>query len=138
MKQVLFICTGNSIRSQMAEGLLRGVGTGRFKAFSAGTHPSFVDPLAVEVMSEIGVDVDISRQRSKSVKQYASQTFDCVITLCDHALDQCPAIDCRHQEHWPIDDPGWAAGTEEARMEAFRRAREEIRQRVEAFVAEHA
>ena len=128
-KRVLILCTGNSARSQMAEGLLRHDGGGRFEVESAGTHPSSVRPEAVEAMREIGVD--ISGQRSKSVDEFAGREFDCVITVCDNAKENCPVFPSKTERvHWSFDDPAAAAGGEEERLAVFRRVRDEIRGRL--------
>lgn len=128
-KRVLILCTGNSARSQMAEGLLRHDGGERFEVESAGTHPSSVRPEAVEAMREIGVD--ISGQRSKFVDEFAGQEFDCVITVCDNAKENCPVFPSKTERvHWSFDDPAAAAGGQEERLAVFRRVRDEIRGRL--------
>ena len=132
-KRVLFVCTGNSARSQMAEGLLRHISKGQVDAFSAGTEPQPVNPLAVRVMAEAGVD--ISSHRSKSVATFASESFDFVITVCDRARQRCPQWPGQVDYiHWSIDDPAVVEGSEEDRLKAFRRARDEIRQRITLFL----
>ena len=99
---MLILCTGNSARSQMAEGLLRNDGGDRFEVFSAGVEPSKVQPLAVEVMSEVGID--ISRQKSKSVDEFVRQQFDYVITVCDNAKERCPIFPGQTKRvHWSFD-----------------------------------
>jgi len=124
-KRILFLCTGNSARSQMAEGLLRHEAGERFEVFSAGTRPSHVRPEAIAVMKEIGID--ISAHRSKSVDEFAGQEFDYVITVCDHANEICPVFPGKTQRlHWPFEDP-----TDEA---SFRKVRDQIRTRIQAFV----
>src|SRR5947209_10221683 len=124
-KSVLILCTGNSARSQMAEGLLREIGGGRFEVYSAGTHPSGVRPEAVEAMREIGID--IVGQRSKSVDEFAGREFDYVITVCDNAREECPVFPGRTERvHWSFDDPAEAAGDWPERLAVFRRVREEI------------
>ena len=128
-KRVLILCTGNSARSQMAEGLLRHDGGGRFEVESAGTHPGSVRPEAVEAMREIGVD--ISGQRSKSVDEFAGREFDCVITVCDNAKENCPVFPSKTERvHWSFDDPAAAGGSVERRLAVFRRVRDEIRERL--------
>src|SRR5688500_15575218 len=108
-KRVLILCTGNSARSQMAEGLLRHDGGGRFEVASAGTHPASVRPEAVEAMREVGVD--ISAHRSKSVDEFAGQEFDYVITVCDNAKESCPVFPSQTERvHWSFDDPAAAGG----------------------------
>ena len=134
-KRVLILCTGNSARSQMAEGLLRHIAGDRFDVFSAGTIASFVRPQAIEVMQEIGID--ISSHRSKSVDVFTGQEFDCVITVCDSAKQNCPVFPGKTKRiHWSFDDPAEAIGSDEEVMAVFRRVRDEIRRRLEDFVAE--
>jgi arsenate reductase len=130
-KRVLILCTGNSARSQMAEGLLRDLAGDRFEAFSAGVESSFVRPQAIQVMDEIGID--ISQQRSKSVDEFADQRIDYVITVCDNANQRCPIFPGRvNRIHWSIDDPV-VSGSEEMQLEAFRRARDELSRRLQTF-----
>ncbi|MDD5543023.1 MAG: arsenate reductase ArsC [Acidobacteriia bacterium] len=133
MKQrVLFLCTGNSARSQLAEGLLRHLAGDRFEVFSAGTVPVGVNPAAVEVMNEIGID--ISSQWSKSVEEYAGQDFDVVFTLCDYARETCPIYSGgTKQLHQNFEDPTWASS--DGRLEAFRRVRDKIAERLKQFIA---
>jgi len=131
-KRVLILCTGNSARSQMAEGLLRHDGGGRFEVESAGVSPSHVRPEAVEAMREVGID--ISGQRSKSVEEFAGQAFDYVITVCDNAREQCPFFPAGTKRiHWSFDDPASAEGDRAARLAVFRRVRDEIRARLGEF-----
>ncbi len=133
-KRVLILCTGNSARSQMAEGLLRHDGGERFEVESAGVEPSRVRPQAVEAMREIGVD--ISAHRSKSVEEFAGQEFDYVITVCDNAKEQCPVFPGKTRRiHWSFDDPAAAVGDEAERLAVFRRVRDEIRERLREFSA---
>ena len=121
--RVLILCTGNSARSQMAEAILRMLAGDRVDVDSAGTHPSSLHPLAIQAMRE--VDVDISRQHSKSIDEFRGQEFEAVITVCDQARDACPAFPGRAARvHYDIPDPAAALGTEEERLEAFRRARD--------------
>jgi arsenate reductase len=125
---VLILCTGNSARSQMAEGLLRHDGGERFEVRSAGTIASFVRPQAIEAMREIGID--ISGHRSKSVDEFLGQEFDFVITVCDHANESCPMFPGKTKRiHWSFDDPA-----ESGDIEVFRRVRDEIRERLGEFV----
>ena len=132
-KRVLFVCTGNSARSQMAEGLLRHISKGQVDAFSAGTEPQPVNPLAVRAMAEAGVD--ISSQRSKSVATFASESFDFIITVCDRARQRCPQWPGQVDYiHWSIDDPAAVEGSEEDRLKAFGRTRDELRQRITLFL----
>lgn len=134
MKRVLILCTGNSARSQMAEGLLRYDGGGKFAAESAGIEASFVRPQAIAVMREIGID--ITGQRSKSLTEFFGEEFDCVITVCDNANERCPIFPGQPQRiHWSFEDPAAATGDEEAKLAVFRRVRDEIRQQLELFLA---
>jgi arsenate reductase len=126
-KRVLFLCTGNSARSQMAEGLLRQMAGDQFDVFSAGTHPKGLHPRSVEAMKE--VEIDIAQQQSKDVSVYENQTFDYVITVCDRAKQQCPIFPGAEPIHWDLDDPADAPANRE--METFRRVRDEIRQRLD-------
>ena len=130
-ERVLFLCTGNSCRSQMAEGLLRSLGGRACEAFSAGTDPHGLNPMAVEAMREIGID--ISGQRSESVEEYSGQTFDHVITVCENARESCPVLPGGEQHHWSFDDPAAAAGPRDERMAVFRRVRDEIAARLRQF-----
>jgi arsenate reductase (thioredoxin) len=133
-KKVLILCTGNSARSQMAEGLFRHEGGDRYEVFSAGTRPSIVRPEAIAVLAEIGID--ISRQRSKSVDEFVAQPLDLVITVCDNAKESCPVFPGRTRRlHWPFEDPAHVEGTEEERKAAFRRVRDQIGPKIRAFLA---
>ncbi len=135
--RVLILCTANSARSQMAEGLLRHEGGDRFDVASAGTQPSRVRPEAIAVMRELGMD--ISGQRSKSVEEFIGQDFDYVITVCDTAKQSCPVFPGKTTlMHWSIEDPAAAEGDEDARLAVFRRVRDELRQRLRGFILEHA
>jgi arsenate reductase len=132
-KCVLFVCTGNSARSQIAEALLRQLSKDEVASFSAGTKPQPVNPLAVRVMGETGID--ISGQRSKSVATFAGEPFDFIITVCDRAKEECPRWPGQVDYiHWSIDDPAPVEGTEEVRLKAFRKARDELRQRITLFL----
>jgi arsenate reductase len=134
-KRVLILCTGNSARSQMAEGLLRELGGERFEVFSAGTRPSGLRPEAVEAMREVGVD--IGGQRSKSVDEFRGQEFDYVITVCDNAREECPVFPGRTQRvHWSFEDPAAVAGDWPERLAAFRRVRDEIAARLGEWAGE--
>jgi arsenate reductase len=131
-KSILILCTGNSARSQMAEGLLRHDAGDRFEVFSAGTHPTRVRPEAIAVMQELGID--ISGHRSKSVDEFAGRQFDYVLTVCDHARDNCPIFPGNTAAiHHSFDDPAALEGSEEQRLEAFRRVRDQLRQYLRAF-----
>jgi arsenate reductase len=133
-KKVLFLCTGNSARSQMAEGLLRSFAGERFEVTSAGVAPTHVRPEAIQVMNEIGID--ISNQRSKSVDEYNGQAFDFVITVCDNANEQCPVFPGEtNRVHWSFVDPAAADGDEVARLEVFRRIRNELTARLRLFIS---
>jgi arsenate reductase len=132
--RVLILCTGNSARSQMAEGLLRQRGGGRYEVVSAGTKPVGVNALAIAAMREIGMD--ISMQRSKSVAEFAGQEFATVITVCDHAAEACPVFPGAPQRvHWSLPDPAAAAGSAEEKLAAFRRVRDELERRIGSFVS---
>lgn len=132
-QRALILCTGNSARSQMAEGLLRADGGPRFEVHSAGTHPSFVRPEAIAVMSELGID--ISGHRSKSVEEFLGQPFDYVITVCDRARESCPVFpETAQRVHWSFEDPAAVEGDEETRLAAFRRIRDQIRSQLRPFI----
>jgi arsenate reductase len=123
--RVLFLCTHNSARSQMAEGLLRRLGGGRFEAFSAGTEATLVRPLAIRAMAEL--DIDISAQESKSLDRYLTQPFDAVITVCDQAAEACPVFPgAKRRLHWSFPDPSKATGTEEQQLAVYRAVRDDI------------
>jgi arsenate reductase len=131
-KRVLILCTGNSARSQMAEGLLRYDAGEQFDVSSAGTRPSTVRQEAVAAMREIGID--ISGQRSKSVDEFAGQPFDYVITVCDNARETCPVFPAKTKRiHWSIDDPATAQGLDEERLAGFRRVRDQLRSLLRQF-----
>lgn len=133
-QRVLFLCTGNSARSQMAEGLLRQMAGDRFEVASAGVAPTYVRPEAIKAMQEIGVD--ISDHRSRSVDEFNEQEFDYVITVCDNANEQCPVFPGSTQRiHWSFEDPAAAEGDEQARLSVFRRVRDEIHRRLTLFAA---
>lgn len=135
MKRVLILCTGNSCRSQMAEGLWRELGAGEWEAVSAGSKPAgYVHPLAVQAMAEIGID--LSQGASKSVDEFAGQRFDLVVTVCDNARDACPVFPGADLTlHWPFDDPAHAVGTEAERRGEFRRVRDEIRSTISNYLS---
>ena len=122
-RRVLILCTGNSARSQMAEGLLRHIAGDRFDIFSAGTKPAGLNPHAVAAMAEIGID--IAGHRSKSVDEFAGQPFDCVITVCDRANESCPIFPGAGKRlHHSFEDP--AAAPAERQAEAFRNVRDQL------------
>ncbi len=134
MKRVLFICTHNSARSQMAEGLVNHDLAGKVEAFSAGTEPTFVNPLAVAVMKEVGID--ISRQRSKSLDEFTNEQFDFVITLCDHAAESCPVFfGGTKRMHMGYPDPAAVPGTVEEKLLFFRKLRDQIRKEIIEFLS---
>jgi arsenate reductase len=134
-KQVLILCTGNSARSQMAEGLLRQLAGERMDVFSAGSKPSTVNPLAIQVMAERGID--ISHQRSKHLNEFLQQPFDEVITVCDQAAEVCPIFPGKaHRIHWSFPDPAAVTGSEAERLQAFRQVRDSIEERLRAWLAE--
>jgi arsenate reductase (thioredoxin) len=123
--RVLILCTGNSARSQMAEAWLRYMGGSAYAAFSAGTHPTVVNPLAIQVMAER--HIDISQARSKSVTEFLDQSFDYVITVCDQAAEQCPIFPGRGQRlHWSFPDPAAVTGSDAERLQAFRDVRDAL------------
>lgn len=131
-ERVLILCTGNSARSQMAEGLLRHDAGGRFEVESAGTKPGQVRPEAVAVMKELGID--ISGHRSKSVDEFAGQNFDYVLTVCDNAKESCPIFPGHaNRLHRNFEDPAAAPGSEQERLAVFRRVRDEIRDFLRRF-----
>jgi arsenate reductase (thioredoxin) len=128
--RVLFLCTHNSARSQMAEGLLRQLAGNRFEAHSAGTEATHVRPLAVRAMDEVGVD--ISGQESKTLERYLREPFDYVITVCDDANEACPVFPgAKSRLHWSFEDPSRAEGSEEERLAVFRSVRDRIGERIE-------
>jgi len=133
-KRILFICTNNSCRSQMAEGIVNHELGDKIEAYSAGTTPTTVNPRAIQAMKEIGID--ISGQRSKSMEEFAGQHFDYVITLCDSANEQCPLFFGGVKKiHMDFDDPAEAKGSEEVIREVFRIVRDEIKTRLLEFFA---
>ncbi|HWW18709.1 MAG TPA: arsenate reductase ArsC [Candidatus Saccharimonadales bacterium] len=135
--RVLILCTGNSARSQIAEGLLRRVGGGQYEVFSAGTRPVGVNPLAVDAMRELGID--ISAQRSKSVAEFAGEQFATVITVCDNAAEECPVFPgAPERVHWSLRDPAAVSGTREEKLAAFREIRDDLERRIREFVSSAA
>jgi arsenate reductase len=136
MKRVLILCTGNSARSQMAEGLLRDIAGDRFEVESAGTIKSFVRPQAIAAMAEIGID--ISGHHSKCLDEFLDTEFDYVITVCDNANETCPVFPgAAKRIHWSFDDPAEADGDEDHVAAVFRRVRDEIAKRLRGFAAEN-
>jgi arsenate reductase len=131
-KRVLILCTGNSARSQIAEGLLRHDAGDRFAVFSAGTKPSHVRPEAVAVMGELGID--ISGHHSKGLDEFSGQTFDYVLTVCDNAKESCPIFPGQTVTiHRNFEDPAALQGSEEDRLAAFRRVRDQLREYLKTF-----
>lgn len=132
--KVMFLCTGNSCRSQMAEGIARELGRGVLEPYSAGLMAAGVHPRAIAVMKELGID--ISGQRSKVIDERLLDTMDVVVTLCDNAAEACPLTPAKIKRlHWPIKDPVGTTGTEAEIMRDFRRARDEISKKIRDFVA---
>ena len=132
--RVIFVCTHNSARSQMAEGMLRAWAADRFEAFSAGTEATGVRPEAIAVMREIGID--ISTQESKTLEPFLGQKFDWLVTVCDQAREACPTLPgVDRQEHWSVDDPSAVESDEATRRAAFRVARDDLAARVRDFIA---
>lgn len=130
-KRVLFVCTHNSARSQMAEGLLNNIYPERFQAYSAGTIATRVNPFAIKAMKEIGID--ISSHRSKSIEEFRGEIFDYVVTVCDHANETCPFFPGKVHIHKNFIDPSNTKGTEKEVLEAFRKTRDEIKDWIEKF-----
>ena len=129
-QRVLFLCTHNSARSQMAEGLLRNLAGDRYKAFSAGTEATRVRPLAIRVIREL--DIDISAQESKTLDRYLGEPFDAVITVCDQAAEACPVFPgAQRRLHWSFPDPSKARGTEEEQLAVYREVRDDIQKHIE-------
>jgi len=129
-QRVLFLCTHNSARSQMAEGLLAHLGGERFDAHSAGTEATAVRPLAIEAMSELGID--ISTQTSKTLDRYVNDRFAYVITVCDDANETCPYFpNAERRIHWSLPDPSKATGSEAEQLAVYRQVRDELRGRIE-------
>jgi arsenate reductase len=128
-RRVLFLCTHNSARSQMAEGLLRHLAGDRFEVHSAGTEATSVRPEAIRAMAELGVD--ISGQGSKTLERYLGEPFDYVVTVCDDANEACPVFPgAKRRLHWSLRDPSRAAGSDEERFEVFRKVRDELQTRI--------
>ena len=140
-RRILFLCTHNSSRSQMAEGLLQARGGADYSAYSAGTVPGGIHPLAIRAMAEIGIDIsEAAGHHSKGLDAYAGEAFDLVVTVCDAAAGECPFFPgARSQQHWGFPDPSAVTGTEEERLAAFRQVRDAIAARIEAFLdSDHA
>lgn len=135
--RILFLCTGNSARSQMAEAFLRRMGKGQFEAFSAGLEPKGLNPFTVRVMEEIGFDM--SGHRSKGVNEYLDkQHFQYLITVCDDAEKKCPSVwpGVNHRLHWSFEDPAAFEGSEEEKLAKFRQVRVQIQEKVRAWLNE--
>jgi arsenate reductase len=134
VKRVLFLCTGNSARSQMAEALLRMLGNGEFEAHSAGTHPaSEVNAFALEVLKERGASIE--GLYSKTIDQFAGQEFHIAVTVCDNARQECPTFPgAKKMDHWSLEDPAAFQGTYEEILFVFREARDEIEKRIKTYI----
>jgi len=133
MNRVLILCTGNSCRSQMAQGLFSHLSNGTYDAYSAGVSPTTVNPLAIRAMREIGID--ISHHTSDGIEQYLNRDFDLVITVCDNAQENCPIFPgAKNTRHWPFEDPADAKGSEKERMRVFRKVRDKIRDKIANFL----
>jgi arsenate reductase len=135
--KVLFLCTGNTARSQMAEAFLREYGGDRFEAYSAGLEPDVINPYVYRVMEEVGLN--LSGQRSKSISEYMGKVhFGYLITVCANAEEKCPAVfpGMGQRLHWPFDDPAAFEGTDEEKLAKFRKARDQIEQRIKDWLAE--
>ena len=135
MRRVLFLCTHNSARSQMAEAFLRELAGDRFEVASAGTEASGLNPLAVQAMAEEGID--ISLQESKTLERYVNEPFDLVITVCDEANESCPYFpNAKERRHWSLPDPSAVRGDDETKFAAFREVRDAVRERIERELLE--
>lgn len=134
-KRVLILCTGNSCRSQMAEGFWNQLGAGEWKAVSAGSNPAgYVHPLAIEVMREAGVELE--EARSKHLREFAEDSLDLVVTVCDSANESCPVFPgVKEKLHWPFEDPAHASGAEQEKLSVFRRVRDEIREKISNYLS---
>jgi arsenate reductase len=134
-RRVLFLCTHNSARSQMAEGVLRALAGDRFEVESAGTEETRVNPLAIRAMAEVGID--LGGHRSKTLDRFLDEPWDYVVTVCDSAHERCPVFPrSARRLHWSFEDPSRAAGSDEERLQVFRRIRDEISARLRAWLAE--
>ena len=132
-QRILFVCTHNSARSQMAEGMLRAWAGDRFEVFSAGTQATGVRPEAIAVMAEIGID--IGNHNSKTLEPFLGQSFSWLITVCDQAREACPTLPgVARQAHWSIADPSAVEGDEASRLEAFRAARDDLADRIHVLI----
>jgi len=137
-KEVLILCTGNSCRSQMAEGIWRKLGADKWEAYSAGSEPAgYVHPLGVKAMEEIGIE--IAANRSKHVDEFVDHDFDLVVTVCDGAKESCPVLPGAAQTvHWPFNDPASATGPDSEKLPVFQRVRDQIQARIEEFLSGHS
>jgi len=136
-QRAIFVCTHNSARSQMAEGMLRAWAGDRFEVLSAGTEAAHVRPESIAVMRELGID--ISGHASKTLEPFLDESFDWLITVCDQAAETCPTLPgVDRRLHWSVPDPSGVEGDEEARLAAFRRARDDLAGRIRAFLASPA
>ena len=134
-RRVLFLCTHNSARSQMAEGFLRALAGDRFEVASAGTEARGVNPMAVQAMAEAGVD--LSRHTSKTLDRFVGEPWDYVITVCDSANEACPVFPAAATRlHWSFDDPSATQGSESERLAVFRRVRDEIKAKLESWLGQ--
>ncbi len=133
-KRVLILCTGNSCRSQMAEGFWNALGRGEWRADSAGSNPAgYVHPLAVEVMRDTGID--LSEARSKHLDEFSENEFDLVITVCDSARESCPHFPgAKEMLHWPFEDPAHAEGTDAEKRKVFKKVRDQIREKIATYL----
>ena len=138
MKRILFLCTGNSCRSQMAQVIMNRFGQGRFEAFSAGSKPAgYVHPLAIKTLADVGLPTD--GLRCKSWEEFQGQPFDFVITVCDRAKESCPVFPGQPvTAHWGFEDPAGATGTDEEKSRVFRRVFTEIQTRIRLFLEKGA
>jgi arsenate reductase (thioredoxin) len=133
-RRVLFLCTHNSARSQMAEGFLRALAGDRFEAASAGTEATRVHPLAIRVMNEVGID--LGGHTSKTFDRFLGQPWDYVVTVCDSANERCPVFPARTTRlHWSFEDPSAATGSEEKKLQTFRRIRDEIQVKIRSWIS---
>jgi len=133
--KVLILCYSNSVRSQMTEGFLRSLAGDRFDVYSAGIDPKEIHPLAVKVMAEIGID--ISNYKSKHVKDFLSQHFGYIITVCDEADEKCPTFpDISVRMHWPFEDPAKTEGSEDEKLLDFRKIRDQIKEKILEWLKE--
>lgn len=132
-ERILILCTANSARSQMAEGLLRAIAPTQFEVFSAGSKPAYVNLIAIAAMAERGID--ISSHRSKHLNEFLDQSFDYVITVCDNAAESCPIFPGKAQRiHWSFPDPAAVEGSDEQKLQSFRQVRNDIEQQLQSWV----